>query len=190
MCVTSEIQKTGKVDFKILFAGFDNGVIQRLYTLIFVWVITGFVQGVVAFILRGIPYGEYLTILISLTFSILIISFIIFAPALVIWYDIPTREAINLNFEAAKKNVAALTVYTLAPAGVMFIPIFIMLIAVQILPQMLAAIVSALMLLALFAAIIAFCPAIVASLYFLFEAIFLSEAPSEALPVEHQPPPQ
>ncbi len=190
MCVTSEIQKTGKVDFKILFAGFDNGVIQRLYTLIFIWVIAGVVQGILMLFSKAIPYGEYLKILVSLSFSALIISFIIFAPALIIWYDLPTKEAINLNFEAAKKNMPALLVYTLAPAAVLFVPVLFMLISIQLLPQMFAAIMSALMLLVMFGTIMVFCPAMVASLYFLFEAIFLSEAPLAAPEAEDQPPQQ
>lgn len=190
MCVASEIKKTGKVNFKILFAGFDSGVFQRLYSLIFIWILSGMLQGLLIFIVRGVPYGAFIAIFVSLTISILVISFIVFAPALVIWYDLPTLEAINLNFVAAKRNVMPLIVYTLAPLVILAVPLFVITSIIGFLPEMLAAGLGILVVLVLFAAFIIFVPAMVASLYFLFEAIFLSEPFSEAPPGQHQPPQQ
>lgn len=193
MCVSSEIKKNGTVNFKILFAGFDNGVIQRLYTLIFLWFVLGMIQGVVSFFFRALPYGAAISTVVSILISVGIISFIIFAPALIIWYDKPTKVAIDLNFEAARKNVGALAVYSLVPAVFSFAPVIFLLTAVKTLPQVAAAIFSVVTLVGMLVAVVVFSPAIVASLYFLFEAIFLGQPVEAGLPEELPPqsvPPQ
>ena len=182
MCVTIEIKKTNKVNFKLLFSGFESDVLYKLIPLIMIWIAIGLVQGGLTFFLNALPNGKLLAGVASILISVATISFIVFAPALVVWHDIPTRKAIDLNFEASKKNYSALLVYTLAPAIVSLLPLGVMLLAKQFLPEVLAGIVALLLLVAMFAAIVAYAPAIVVSLYFLFDGIFYVDPSASAKP--------